>query len=215
MPSARLAAAVPLAFVVVAAAVWLPHSPSGLRDLVLAAGIAAPAAALAAWVVLTPALFPGPVLAAAGGLAFGAAGGTALAVAGAVLGGLAAFGVARTAARDTVMRLAQRSRKLERVQALLEERGFAAVLAARITPGVPATALCYAAGASPVRARPFAAAIAIGALLRTTPYALLGEGLGSGSLLTVAVAAASIALGAAGAALLARGMRTSAARLQQ
>jgi uncharacterized membrane protein YdjX (TVP38/TMEM64 family) len=211
MPPARLAAALPLAAVVVAAAVWLPHSPSGLRDLVLAAGVVAPAVALAAWVVLTPALFPGPVLAAAGGLAFGAAGGTALAWAGAVLGGLAAFWVARTAARDTVTRLARRSPKLERVQTLLEQRGFAAVLAARITPGVPATALCYAAGASPVRVRPFTAAIAIGALLRTTPYALLGQGLGSGSLLTIAVACASIAVGAAGALLLARGMRTTIA----
>lgn len=207
MPLRRLAMAVPVAVVVIAAAVWLPHSPSGLRDLVLAAGMVAPAAALAAWVVLTPALFPGPVLAAAGGLAFGAAGGTALAWAGAVLGGLAAFWVARTAARDKVTRLARRSPRLERVQALLEQRGFAAVLAARITPGVPATALYYAAGASPVRVRPFTAAIAIGALLRTTPYALLGQGLGSGSILTVAVAAASIAIGAAGAVLLARGMR--------
>ena len=79
-------------------------------------------------------------------------------------------------------------------------------------PGVPATALHYAAGASPVRVRPFTAAIAIGALLRTTPYALLGQGLGSGSLLTIGVAAASIAIGATGAALLARGMRTTIAR---
>jgi len=207
MPPGRLAAALPLAALVIAAAVWLPHSPAGLRDLVLAAGMAAPAVALAAWVVLTPALFPGPVLAAAGGLAFGAAEGTALALVGAVLGGLAAFWVARTAARGTVIRLAGRSPKLARVQAVLEQRGFAAVLAARITPGVPATALNYAAGASPVRVRPFTAAIAIGALLRTTPYALLGDGLGSGSALTIAVAAASIAVGAAGALLLARGLR--------
>jgi uncharacterized membrane protein YdjX (TVP38/TMEM64 family) len=211
MPLGRLAAAVPVAAVVIAAAVWLPHTPSGLRDLVLAAGVAAPAAVLVAWVVLTPALFPGPVLAAASGLAFGAAGGTALACAGAVLGGLAAFWVSRTAARGTVIRLARRSPKLERVQAMLEQRGFAAVLAARITPGVPATALCYAAGASPVRVRPFTAAIAIGALLRTTPYALLGEGLGSGSPLTIAIAAASIAIGAAGAVLLARGVRSTIA----
>ena len=95
----------------------MPHSPSEVRDLVLSAGVAAPAAALAAWVVLTPALFPGPVLAAAGGLAFGAVGGTALACAGAVLGGVAAFWLARTVARGPVTQLTRRSARLERMHA--------------------------------------------------------------------------------------------------
>ena len=204
----RLAAAVPVVALVVAAGLLLPHSPSGFRELLLGAGVAAPALALAAWVVLTPALFPGPVLAAAGGLAFGAVGGTALALAGAVLGGLTAFWVARTAARGPATRLAQRSPRLERLNALLETRGFAAVLAARLMPGVPATGLYYAAGASAVRLRAFAPAIAIGALLRTTPYALLGQGLASGSAVTIGIAAGSIAIGGAGALLLARGLRS-------
>ena len=56
--------------------------------------------ALAAWIVLTPAMFPGTVLAAAGGLAFGALGGSLIACAGAVGGGLAAFALARTVARQ-------------------------------------------------------------------------------------------------------------------
>jgi uncharacterized membrane protein YdjX (TVP38/TMEM64 family) len=209
MPLRRVAAAVLVLLAVVAAGVWLPHSPSGLSDLVRAAGVAAPAAALAAWVVLTPALFPGPVLAAAGGLAFGAVGGAALAWVGAVLGGLAAFWLARTAARGAVTRLARRSPQLERAEGLLEQRGFATVLAARIMPGVPATALYYAAGASPVRTRSFAAAIAIGALLRITPYALLGQGLASGSLVTIGIAAASIAIGGGGAMLLVRRLRSA------
>jgi uncharacterized membrane protein YdjX (TVP38/TMEM64 family) len=203
----RLAAAVLVVVVVIAAGLLLPHSPSGLRELLPAAGVAAPLAALIAWVVLTPALFPGPVLAAAGGLAFGAVGGTALAWAGAVLGGFVAFWLARTVARGPATRLARRSARLARVHALLETRGFAAVLAARMMPGVPATGLYYAAGASPVRVRPFTAAIAIGALLRTTPYALLGQGLGSGSVVTIGIAAVSIALGGIGAMLLARGLR--------
>src|ERR687896_278845 len=82
-----------------AAAILLPHSPAELRELILAAGIAAPAIALGAWVLLTPAMFSGTVLAAASGLAFGALGGSALSVAGAVLGGLAAFALGRTAGR--------------------------------------------------------------------------------------------------------------------
>src|ERR1700750_2029907 len=75
MPRRHLAALAPVLLAVIAAALLLPHSPSDLRDLVLGAGIAAPAIVLAAWVVLTPALFPGTLLAAAGGLALRAGGG--------------------------------------------------------------------------------------------------------------------------------------------
>jgi uncharacterized membrane protein YdjX (TVP38/TMEM64 family) len=78
-------------------------------------------------------------------------------------------------------------------------------------PGVPATGLHYAAAVSRVRARTFAGAIAIGALVRTVPYALLGEGLGSGSLLTLFVAAGSIALSGLAAAFLIRLIRRPAA----
>jgi uncharacterized membrane protein YdjX (TVP38/TMEM64 family) len=210
VPLRRLAAVAPVLLAIIAAAVSLPHSPSGLRDLVLAAGVAAPLAALAAWVVLTPALFPGPVLAAAGGLAFGAVGGTALAWGGAVLGGLAAFVLARTAARGPTRRLVERSATLARVHALLERREFVAILAARLMPGLPASGLYYAAGASPVRLRAFTAAIAIGALLRTTPYALLGRGLASGSTVMIIFAATSVAIGSAGALLLFRQLLSSA-----
>ena len=94
-----------------------------------------------------------------------------------------------------------------RVHALLERRGFGAVLAARLMPGVPAGGLHYAAGVSPVAARSFAAAIAIGALLRTVPYAVLGQGIGSGSIVTMLFAGGSIALGGLAAALLIRHVR--------
>jgi uncharacterized membrane protein YdjX (TVP38/TMEM64 family) len=211
MPLRRLAVLASVLLAVGAAAIALPHSPSALRDLVLAAGVAAPLTALAAWVVLTPALFPGPVLAAAGGLAFGAVEGSAVAWGGAVLGGLAAFALARTAARGPARRLAGHSAKLARVHALLERRGFAAILAARLMPGVPASALHYAAGASPVRTGAFTAAIAVGALVRTTPYALLGQGLASGSAVTLVLAAASVAIGGAGALLLLRQLRAPTA----
>jgi uncharacterized membrane protein YdjX (TVP38/TMEM64 family) len=87
------------------------------------------------------------------------------------------------------------------------------VLAARLMPGVPAGLLHYVAGASPVRARAFAGALAIGAVVRTVPYVLLGQGLGSGSLLTLLVGAASIALGGIGAAVLVGSLRRSRAAL--
>jgi uncharacterized membrane protein YdjX (TVP38/TMEM64 family) len=195
MPLHRVAALVAAATLAAAAALLLPHSPAGLRELVLATGAAAPLLALAAWVVLTPALFPGTLLAAAGGLAFGAIGGAALAWGGAVLGALAAFTLARTIGRGPALRLAQRSPRIGRAHAFLERRGFAAVLAARLMPGVPAGWLYYVAGASPVGVWPFSAAITAGALLRTAPYALLGQGLASGSFAAVGLAAACIAIG--------------------
>jgi uncharacterized membrane protein YdjX (TVP38/TMEM64 family) len=204
MPLRRLAALVPVLLAAIAAGFLLPHSPSQLRDIVLAAGVAAPAIVLAAWVVLTPALFPGTLLAAVGGMAFGTAGGIALALGGAVLGGLAAFTLARTVGRRPAARFAERSPRLARLQALLERRGFAAILAARLMPGVPASGLYYAAGVSPVRYGAFTAAIAIGALLRTTPYALLGDSLGSGSVVSLAIAAASVAIGGGAALLITR-----------
>jgi uncharacterized membrane protein YdjX (TVP38/TMEM64 family) len=208
VPSHRLLCLVIPAFAAVgAAAGLLPHSPAGLRELLLAVGPAAPAIALGAWVLLTPALFPGSVLAAAGGLAFGALGGAALAFGGALAGGLAAFALARTGARGSAERLIARSTKLASIDSLLERRGFAAILASRLMPGVPATALHYAAGVSQVRPRDFGAAIAVGALLRTVPYALLGTGLASGSALTLLVAGGSIALGAVAAAALVRHIR--------
>jgi uncharacterized membrane protein YdjX (TVP38/TMEM64 family) len=188
----------------VAAFAFLPHSPAGLRATMLGAGALAPAIALGAWVLLTPAMFSGTLLAAASGIAFGAVGGAALSLGGAVLGGLAAFVLARTVARGSVEGMLLRRPRLERVHGLLERRGFLATLAARLMPGVPATALHYAAGVSPVTTRAFAGAIAVGAVVRTTPYAILGQGIGSGSLITIVIAAASIAVGGLAAILLVR-----------
>jgi uncharacterized membrane protein YdjX (TVP38/TMEM64 family) len=207
MPHRLLGALGLVLLAVITATVLLPHSPAELRDLVAGAGLAAPVAALVAWVLLTPALFPGTVLAAAGGLAFGAVGGAVLAFGGAVLGGLAAFTLARTAAGEVGQRLMGRSPRLARVNEQLERRGFTAILAARLMPGVPATALHYAAGASPVRYGAFTAAIAIGALVRTAPYAVLGQGLASGSPLAAALAVIPVAIGAAGGMVLVRRMR--------
>lgn len=212
MPSKRLAGLIALVgLTFAAAAILLPHSPADLRALLLGAGFAAPLIALGAWILLTPALFPGTVLAAASGLAFGAVGGAALSLVGAVLGGLAAFGLARTGARTQIERMMLQSARFKKLHGLLERRGFLSILAARLMPGVPASGLHYAAGASPVRLRAFAGAIAIGALLRTTPYAVLGQGLGSGSLVTILIAAASIGLGALTAALLMQRLRLAAA----
>ena len=102
------------------------------------------------------------------------------------------------------MRVVARSPRLAGIDAHLERRGFAAILAARLTPGVPATGLYYVAGASRVRPGAFLAAMAVAAPLRTVPYAVLGTGLLAGSILTLVIAASSIALGAIASGLLVR-----------
>jgi hypothetical protein len=50
----------------------------------------------------------------------------------------------------------------------------------------------------------------LGALLRTTPYALLGHGLATGSAVPLIAAAASVVIGAGGAALRPRQARVGA-----
>jgi uncharacterized membrane protein YdjX (TVP38/TMEM64 family) len=119
-----------------------------------AAGVAAPAIALGAWTLLTPAMFSGTVL--------------------------AAFALAPTAGRTQLEATVMRRAKLRKVHALLERRGFLAMLAARLMPGVPATGLHYVAGVAPVGVPAFAAAMVLGALVRTATYAVLGQGIGWG-----------------------------------
>jgi len=59
----------------------------------------------------------------------------------------------------------------------ISERGFSAVLTARLLPGTPASVLNYAAGLTSMRLRPFAAAVALGALPKTIAYVALGGAL--------------------------------------
>jgi hypothetical protein len=53
--------------------------------------------------------------------------------------------------------------------------------------------------------------MALGELLRTAPYAVLAQGIGSGSLATIVIAGASIGVGALIAAVLMRRLRTPVA----
>ena len=189
------------------AVIVLPSSPSELRELVLLAGPLAPLAALAAWVVLTPAAFPLPLMAAASGLAFGAIGGAVLAVLGAVAGGVAAFTIARTSARTAVERRIHRHERLTRLHGLIARRGFGSVLAARLLPGVPVAPVHYLSGVAPVGVGVFAAAMGVGAALRVAPYAVIGEGISTGSTTSLLVGGASMAVGATTALLLVRHLR--------
>ena len=93
---------------------------------------------------------------------------------------LAAFALARTAGRTQLEATVMRRPKLRKADALLERRGFLAMPAARLMPGVPATGLNDVAGVAPVGVPAFARAMVLGALVRTAPHAVLGQGIGCG-----------------------------------
>lgn len=95
------------------------------------------------------------------------------AVTGALLGALLGFGLGRALGRDTLLRLA--GPRLRRADQLAMDRGFGAVLVARLTPVLPFFLVNYAAGLSGVRLPVYAAATLVGLL----PGALFNVAIGS------------------------------------
>ena len=140
-------------------------------------GAAGPIVFIAASSALTVALFPGPLLAGAAGLLFGTAVGTPVAIVSATTGACLAFLVGRRWAHDAVEAVA--GPRVRALRGWIGERGFYAVLYARLAPGIPYNLVNYAAGLSPVRLGAFAAATAIGASPRAFAYAALGGHLGN------------------------------------
>lgn len=170
-----LAAVAAVAFVLVV--LLLGRSTQDVRAVVDDAGGWAPVLYVVLVTVLTCAFLPFPIMAAAGGLVFGVVEGTALSVLGGTLGALLAFTLARTVAGGAVAGLA--GDRLERVQRAVEQRGFVAVLYARIFPGVPRDLSNYLFGLTRVGVLAFGAATVIGIAPRAYAYVALGGSLGS------------------------------------
>ena len=205
---AALAAGVGTLFALVALTGSL--SPDRVRDVIDPLGVAAPLGFVAVSSLLTCALFPGPLLAAASGLLFGTAVGTPISIVSATLGAALAFSIARFVARDSVDALA--GRRLRGVQAWIERRGFVAVLYARIAPGLPYHLVNYVAGLTRIRLRSFAAATALGVAPRAFAYTTLGGNLDDLTSPEALVAVALlVTMGVAGLVLLARDRRASRA----
>ena len=150
-------------------------SSDEVRDRLDGFGVAGPLVFIAVSTLLTPALFPGPLLAGAAGLLFGTALGTPVAIVSATLGASLAFAIGRWWAHDAVEELA--TGRIARLRAWIGERGFLAVLYARLAPGIPYSLVNYAAGLSPIALGTFAAATAIGCAPRAFAYAALGGNL--------------------------------------
>jgi uncharacterized membrane protein YdjX (TVP38/TMEM64 family) len=165
-----LAALVAGAFVVVASSGSL--SSQRVRGWVDGYGVAGPLVFIVVSALLTVCLFPGPLLAGASGLLFGTALGTPVSIVSATLGATLAFVLARRLAHDAVERL--QGPRLAALRAWVGRRGFLSVLYARIAPGIPYNLVNYAAGLSPVAARAFVAATALGCAPRAFAYTALG-----------------------------------------
>jgi uncharacterized membrane protein YdjX (TVP38/TMEM64 family) len=173
-------------------------SADRVRDWVDGYGVAGPLVFIAVSAALTPALFPGPLLAGASGLLFGTWLGTPVSIVSATLGAVLAFSLARWIAHDAVEEL--EGRRLRALRAWIGRRGFLSILYARIVPGVPYSLVNYAAGLSPVTLRAFAGATALGCAPRAFAYTALGgslDDLGSPEAIAAIVVLVVMAVGGA------------------
>jgi uncharacterized membrane protein YdjX (TVP38/TMEM64 family) len=196
--------------VVVALTVDLP-SVAAARASVDGAGGAAWAAMVLglALILLTP--VPRSAISVLLGVVAGFGPGLAVALAGGLLGGLAAFGLSRALGRPAIARLA--GPRLDRLERVMADRGFWALLVGRLLPVVPFVVLSYGAGLTAVRPAPYALATAIGLVPGTVVQ--VGIGASAGALAgwtTVATAAPVVAavLVLAGGTALARRRRRPA-----
>ena len=115
---------------------------------------------------------PAAVFTLAAGAVFGLARGLPIVLLGATLGAVAAFYLGRVLGRDAVQHFT--GARLQTLDSYLARRGFWAVLAARLVPIVPFTALNYLSGLTAVRASSYLVATMVGILPGTTAYVAVG-----------------------------------------
>ncbi|WP_164704696.1 TVP38/TMEM64 family protein [Blastococcus litoris] len=106
------------------------------------------------------------------GAAAGFWAGLALVVAGGLLGGFGGFVLSRGLGREAVSRAG--SERLRRFDEALDERGFTAVLLARLMPMIAFMLVSYAAGLSRIRLLPYLLGTALGIVPGSVMYVALG-----------------------------------------
>lgn len=127
-------------------------------------------AALYAGLSLTPA--PVAVLSIGAGVLFGLPVGTGAVMVGALAGSAIGFGLSRVLGRATVERFG--GERLARLDGLLRRRGLLAVIAVRLVPLLPFTALNYACGLTAVRTRDYLLGTALGIAPGAAAYVTIG-----------------------------------------
>jgi len=163
--------AILLAGGVTAAVVGLPDAQQ-IRAHVAGAGPAAPALFMLLYAMVTLLPLPKNVFAALAGVLFGQLLGIVVVLLAALLGAAAAFALSRVLGRDAIERIA--GARVARVDALLSRRGTPAVIAVRLVPVLPFTAINYAAGLTSVRTRNYALGTAVGIVPGTVSFVALG-----------------------------------------
>ena len=177
-----------------------------MRDAVDEVGVAAPLAFIAISSMLTVAMFPGPLLAGASGLLFGTALGTPVSIVAATLGASLAFSLSRRFGARSVDELS--GHRVRVVQDFIAQRGFLAVLYARILPAMPYNVVNYAAGLTRVPLLAFVAATALGCAPRAFAYTALGGNLSNlDSPAAIAAFAVLVLMGIGGLAVAGRDLR--------
>ncbi|WP_407317480.1 TVP38/TMEM64 family protein [Isoptericola halotolerans] len=178
-PGSTRGAAVRLVLLVLgfaAAAVALQLSgwsgPERLQELVESAGWSGVLVFVVGYAVLVLVPSPASLLTILGGALFGVWWGALLAWAGALLGAFGGFLIGRRMGRPAVDRLLRG--RLQQADQVLARHGLVAVLAVRLVPLFPFTALNYAAGLLGVRARDYVVGTAVGIVPGTLAYAAVG-----------------------------------------
>lgn len=143
-----------------------------VRSSVRAAGAWGAVVFVVLHVVLSLVPVPRSLLAVVAGALFGVAGGIALSYVGSVLSAATTFALGRRLGREAVTRLA--GARAARVDRLLREQGFLAVVLARLTPVAPFVVTSYGAGMSAVRTRDYALGSLAGLVPGSVAWATVG-----------------------------------------
>lgn len=146
------------------------HADVASADCCGRAGCSLAFVLLYALVTLLP--LPKNVFAAVAGVLFGLERGIVVVLLAALLGAAAAFGLSRALGREDVERLT--GARVARVDALLRRHGMLTVIAVRLVPVLPFTAINYAAGLTSVRIRDYALGTAVGIVPGTVSFVALG-----------------------------------------
>ena len=152
--------------------VWGWPEVSSLQARVEGSGASGVAVFVVGYALL--ALLPAPkaVLTALGGMLYGLWFGALLSWFAALVGAVVAFGIGRLLGREAVDRLIRG--RLDRADQVLADHGLGAVVAARLVPVLPFTAINYAGGLTGVRLRDFVLGSALGMVPGSLAYAALG-----------------------------------------
>lgn len=186
MPERRATAALlgsAAALVLASLGVWwwlagVELSLEAIEEAILAAGPWAIAASIGLMVVHCFVPFPAELLAIANGMIFGPVWGVAITWTGAMLGAMAAFGLARSLGRPAIERMLAHDQRIQ-LDCWVGRVDPAALLLARLLPLIAFNLVNYVAGLAGIGWWTFLWTTAIGILPMTIAMVVLGEGLGS------------------------------------